>query len=604
MSASPPTTPPAAAAPPPGAPAAAAAPAAPVIPNSPAPALPPAGRSDVVAPLGPGIGGPVGHGAQGSLPGHVMGMPHVDPGEGTVTLTIDGRNVTVPKGTNVLMAARGMGIDVPYFCYHPGLSIAAACRQCLVEVAGQPKLAPSCQVTCADKMDVKTQSPKAVLARQQQLEFTLVNHPVDCPICDKAGECTLQRLYFDHDGAPSRIDIDKVEKPKAVKLGPGVTLDAERCILCSRCVRVCAEVAQEPQLTFANRGDREVLTTAPGHELDNDYSLNVVDVCPVGALTSTDFRFTMRAWELYPTQSVCTGCSTGCNIEIHHAQNRIWRLVPRENLAVNKYWMCDEGRVTYKPVHVGRVASAWHGGAPLAWDKALDTAKTKLEELLGGDRTKLGVVLSAQATNEDNYLLAKLAFDFLGLSRVYLAGRAAATGRADKILKSDDVNPNSAGARLLGRGKAGGVAELEKDLEAGVLGGLIVLDHEVPLSERALVRIGGLAVTVVLASHRQGLSELDASVVLPVASWAESNGTMTNDKGLTQRLRAAFPAPGDARARWEAVAALAGALGMPVAAKSARALFLEMKAAVPELGAAEWGREQPLVQLRFAGSRG
>ena len=212
-----------------------------------------------------------------------------------VTLTIDGQSVSVPKGTNVLEAAKTLGIEISAFCYHPGLPIVAQCRQCLVSVEKNPKLQPSCQQICGEGMAVHTTDAQSTLARKQLLEFTLVNHPIDCPICDKAGECTLQKLYFDADNADSRIDTPKVHKAKAVDLGPTIVLDQERCILCSRCIRTCDKVAGVHQLEFAHRGDHEILTTAPGEQLDNPYSLNTVDVCPVGALTSKDFRFTMRA---------------------------------------------------------------------------------------------------------------------------------------------------------------------------------------------------------------------------------------------------------------------------------------------------------------------
>jgi NADH-quinone oxidoreductase subunit G len=218
----------------------------------------------------------------------------------TVTLTIDGQPVTVAKGTNVLEAAKLLGIDISAFCYHPGLPIVAQCRQCLVSVEKNPKLQPSCQQVVGDGMVVHTTDEHSMLARKQQLEFTLVNHPIDCPICDKAGECTLQKLYFDHDNADSRVDTPKVHKPKVVDVGPHIVLDAERCILCSRCIRACDHTSGQHQLEFAHRGDHQVLTTAPGEQLDNPYSLNTVDVCPVGALTAKDFRFTMRAWAARP----------------------------------------------------------------------------------------------------------------------------------------------------------------------------------------------------------------------------------------------------------------------------------------------------------------
>src|SRR5215813_6606378 len=291
-----------------------------------------------------------------------------------VKVTIDDRTLELPKGANLLDSALKHGIDISYFCYHPGLSVAACCRQCLVEVAGNPKLQPSCQMTASDGLKVTSSSQRVLLARQQMLEFTLVNHPVDCPICDKAGECTLQKMYFEWDSKPSRNILDKVHKPKKVDLGPTIILDQERCILCTRCIRVCDEVAGQHQLEMANRGDREILTTAPGQLLDNPYSLNTVDVCPVGALTAKDFRFTMRAWELQMVPSVCNGCATGCNDEIQFAAERIYRLYPRHNPRVNKYWMCDEGRFTYKEIHQRRLGTPTVGGEPASWPRALDEA--------------------------------------------------------------------------------------------------------------------------------------------------------------------------------------------------------------------------------------
>src|SRR5512134_978597 len=336
----------------------------------------------------------------------------------SVTLTIDGQNVTVPKGTNVLEAARTLGIDIAAFCYHPGLPIVAQCRQCLVSVEKNPKLQPSCQQVCGEGMVVRTTDPQSTLARKQQLEFTLLNHPIDCPICDKAGECTLQRLYFDHDNADSRVDVPKVHKDKAVDIGPHIVLDQERCILCSRCIRTCDHTSGKHQLEFANRGDHEVLTTAPGEQLDNPYSINTVDVCPVGALTAKDFRFTMRAWELEATPSVCNGCATGCNIEIHHKQGRAWRLVPRHNPDVNDYWMCDEGRFTYHDLREERLAGATVDGLPAGWDRAIRAAADRLA--VGRAAGQFAVVLSALHTNEDNFALAKLAQAW-GVTNVYIA---------------------------------------------------------------------------------------------------------------------------------------------------------------------------------------
>lgn len=516
-----------------------------------------------------------------------------------VTLKIDGRTVQVPKGTNVLEAARSVGTSISYFCYHPGLSSPAVCRQCLVEVKGQPKLVPSCYTPVAENMDVLTESEKVVTARAQMLEFTLVNHPVDCPICDKAGECTLQKMYQEWDGSPSRVDMGKVHKPKVVDLGPHIVLDAERCILCTRCIRVCDEVAGRHQLEMAYRGDREQLTVAPGQRLDNPYSLNTVDVCPVGALTSKDFRFHMRAWELYTTPSVCAGCATGCNDEIHHARGKIYRLVPRENQDVNKFWMCDEGRFTYKEVDSARVAAPRLRGETASLDKALTYAAERLSTV---PKELLGVVLNAQATNEDNYVLLKVAAA-LGIERIYLAGRPFRPERADDVLRSADVNPNTAGARILGGARAKGTQQLNADIAAGAVRGLWILGDHVALDEEALAALPKLEV-VYQSPHDNFLSD-KVSVLLPAASWAEVDGTFTNAKGLVQRIRRAVEPPGEARPHRELVALVAKRLGVDVPnAANAKALFAEMKAAVPDFANASFGREVLPIQLRFAGSRG
>jgi NADH-quinone oxidoreductase subunit G len=527
----------------------------------------------------------------------------------TVNIKIDGRDVTVARGTNLLEACRQHGVDISYFCYHPGLSSPAVCRQCLVEVKGQPKLVPSCYTPVADHMEVTTASEKVLVARQQMLEFTLVNHPVDCPICDKAGECTLQKLYMEWDGHDSRSDVPKVHKPKMVDLGPHIVLDAERCILCTRCIRVCDEVAHDQQLTMKNRGDHEEIATAPGVQLDNPYSLNTVDVCPVGALTAKDFRFTMRAWELYTVPSVCPGCSTGCNIEVQHAQGEIWRLVPRLNEDVNKYWMCDEGRFTYKAVRERRVAGARLGGDPVSIDKAVAFAAERIQAARQSQKAgALGLVFGAQATNEDLYLLAKVGLDVLG-AKAFVAGRPPVAARSDKILRSADVNPNTAGAKAMARAGAGGVAELEKAIVDGQLQALWVVGEDVPLSEAALEKLRSIDV-IVQAVHEGPITER-ARAVLPAAAWAEVDGTFTNSpqiqgvaSGRVQRVRKALDASGVAKPSWELSAAIARKLGVAIEFGNVRAVFNEMKAKVPEMAAAEWGRPQPLVQLRFAHSRG
>jgi NADH-quinone oxidoreductase subunit G len=449
-------------------------------------------------------------------------------------------------------------------------------------------------------MVVHTTDAQSTLARKQQLEFTLVNHPVDCPICDKAGECTLQKLYFDHDNSNSRVDTPKVHKAKVVDLGPTIVLDQERCILCSRCVRVCDEVAGQHQLEFAYRGDHQLLTTAPGEQLDNAYSLNTVDVCPVGALTAKDFRFTMRAWELDATPSVCNGCATGCNIEIHHKNERAWRLVPRHNPDVNQYWMCDEGRSTYHELRETRLAAPMIEGLPASWDKAIASAAKRLGVFLK-DPSTIGVVLSAVHSNEDNFALAKLAKDW-GAAHVYVAGRPPVPARADGKLRVADVNPNAAGVAAICAAlglSATPSLELARNLPA-TLRALIVLGDVLPGMDAS--RLGELEV-IAISPHERG-PVTGARIALPAAAWAETAGTITNVKGMVQRMHAAFAPAGTALPAWEAIVRLGHATGVKRSWSHPREVFKDMIAAVPAWSSQTWVREVRPLQLRFAGSRG
>ncbi|HET9627309.1 MAG TPA: 2Fe-2S iron-sulfur cluster-binding protein [Kofleriaceae bacterium] len=516
-----------------------------------------------------------------------------------VSLTIDGMSVSVKKGTNVLEAARSLGIDISAFCYHPGLPIVAQCRQCLVSIEKNPKLQPSCQQIVGEGMVVHTTDAASTLARKQLLEFTLLNHPIDCPICDKAGECTLQRLYFENDNADSRVDVPKVHKAKVVDLGPTVVLDQERCILCSRCIRACDATSGKHQLDFAHRGDHEVLTTPPGEQLDNPYSLNTVDVCPVGALTSKDFRFTMRAWELEATPSVCNGCATGCNVEIHHRNGRAWRLVPRHNPDVNSYWMCDEGRFTYHALREDRLAGTVVDGLPASWDRAVRVAADHLANQVGSGGA-IGVVLSAQHSNEDNFALAKLA-KLWGVATVYVAAKPPVADRADGRLRVADVNPNSAGVAEIAKGLGLQTAAVE-DLAAGIKTVIMLGDILPGVDDDRLAQLDVIAI----ATHERGPVK-HAKVAFPASAWAEISGTVTNNKGHVQRMHAAFAPPGQALPAWEAIVRLAQAsptTAGKLAFAHAREVFTDMTKSVAAWGALTWARDARPLALRFAGSRG
>lgn len=516
-------------------------------------------------------------------------------GEETVTLNIDGEDVTVRAGTNVLEAAKLVDKDICHFCYHPGLSIAASCRQCLVQIEKMGKLQPSCQVEVRDGMVVHTNSAEVLKARQEMLEFTLKNHPIDCPICDKAGECKLQRHYMDHDHQLTRVDVVKVKKPKHKDIGRDIVLDAERCILCSRCIRFCEEIPQTSELTMTYRGDHEIIDVHPGHRLDNDYSVNTVDICPVGALTSKDFRFAIRAWELSKTDTTCNGCATGCAVELHTKHEQAYRLVPREDEQVNGHWMCDEGRLTYKELDPdNRVRYAIVDGHEVPLPDAIAITADRLRG------KKVAVVFSSTATNEANLALAELA-ELLEAER-FVLGRPP--GKGDEILKDVDKNPNTTGAHVAAGDVTKHEGELALELAGRAYQAVVVLDGTGELSE---VSLGGLkGVTSVCLTDRHTPLADSCKILLPAASWAEVLGSYTNRQGKLRMVQPAWRAEGDRKHRADLVADLLVALGRRnvASARERTRVLAEQHDHRPLLHLSEDPKPARPTLLRWAHSRG
>ncbi len=465
-------------------------------------------------------------------------------------LTIDGREVEAAPGTLLIEAAKSAGIQIPHFCYHEALKPAGNCRICLVEVkmaSGPPPKGPviACMTPVAEGMDVKTQSQLAVSSRNSVMEFLLLNHPLDCPICDQAGECKLQRYSFEHGPGNSRLEEDKVKKPKNVRFSEAITFDAERCILCTRCVRFFEDVRGKNVLGLVNRGTFNEIAVASGKQIDDGYSLNIVDICPVGALTSTDFRFQSRVWFLAQTESVCNGCSTGCNISISARDDRIHRYVPRVNTAVNGHWMCDAGRMSYKAVasetRLQQPLRRIGGGLePVDWTEALDVAAERIRDA----RKPVTFVASTAASNEDLWLFRRLASGVKGARLV----RVGVTGEADGYLRTADHSPNSAGAELIGWGAVG--------LGDTGGGGLVVLgDH---LDKAALP--SGREFLVVLGWNRGTLAD-EADVVLPMAGFSEVDATYVNAKKRLQKAPSAVNPPGESLPGWKVLPSLEKRLG-------------------------------------------
>jgi NADH-quinone oxidoreductase subunit G len=493
-----------------------------------------------------------------------------------VTATIDGREVVVKPGTTVIQAAEGMGIEIPYYCWHKRLSVAANCRMCLVEMSNAPggKLMPACQMPLGEGVAVKTDTPRVKDQQRATLEFLLLHHPVDCSICDQAGECKLQDYYMAYDAQPSRLDIPKNHKGKRVQLGPNVTLDQERCILCTRCVRFMREVAGNPQLGVGQRGTRSFITAFPGQPLDDPYATNVVDICPVGALTSNDFRFRGRVWFMSSARSLCTGCARGCNVFLDYMGETTYRYRPRENEAVNQEWMCDQGRLTYKPLNQARVLVPRLGRGVEGRVAGREVAVAEAARALSAARQAGGVavLLSPAASLEDLLAACAVARDGLGATEAFLGGRP--DGTQDDFLKRADENPNRRGLELAAQAFGLSLrpfAGLVEAARAGRVGALWAVGAEVPDAAGAEA-LGGIPTVVVQAVNEGPLSHA-ATVLLPASPHAEADGTFVNFEGRPQRFEAAYYPRGESRPQALLCAALGRALGLKAPWSSTREVF-------------------------------
>jgi NADH-quinone oxidoreductase subunit G len=495
--------------------------------------------------------------------------------------TIDGNEIEVGPGTTVLQAALDHGIHIQHFCWHPDLPVDGNCRTCMVEVEKMPKLQIACNTVIGEGMVIRTNSAKATEAQRTALEFLLVNHPIDCPVCDQAGECYLQDNYMRYGLYDSKVELeDKVRKRKVVDLGP-IMLDAERCVLCSRCLRFENVVTGTNSLQFVNRGDHTQITTFDGGGIEHEYAGNLADVCPVGALLSKDFRFKMRVWFLKTHESVCPGCSTGCNVYVDERDGEVQRLRPRRNPDVNKSWLCDPGRALYKQIAVTERVSGARVRGPAGWagvsvPEALDRVAAALKQAGAAS----AFLATPQGTNEDVFAFKALA-EAVGGKLDFRVGdpQQKLQQRIDEVLQRADRNPNTQGCLDQGVGKDG-VGAILAACRSGAIQALVLQGPELLRTTEAVDAIANVPFVAVMATHEG--PELDrTSLVLPAAVWAEVSGTFTNHARRVQRLAAAVPAPGDARPRFELATGILSRLGRPLPVASPREVFALLSQATP-----------------------
>ena len=496
--------------------------------------------------------------------------------KGMVNVQIDGVWRQFPKGTRIIEACRSVGSIVPHYCYHPKLTAPGNCRMCLVQTGMPPRPAPgqepqrdehgyepigwmprpviACANTVAENMGIRTSGELVEKCREGVMEFLLINHPLDCPICDQAGECRLQEHSVGHGRGVSRFIDMKVKKPKNVDIGPRIRLDDERCIMCSRCIRFMDEVVGDPVLGFTQRGTHTTLTVHPGRLLDSNYSLNTADICPVGALTSNDFRFQMRVWFLKETPSIDVNCGTGTNITIWTRGNKIHRITPRQNDEVNSCWMPDSHRLNFHYIDgenrlsqpLVKNAAGLH--EPTTWSAALASAASAIKSFAPD---QIAVIASGRMTNEELFLARALA-ENIGTQHLSIVPRP---GEADHLLVAADRNPNTTGAKLVWENNdpSSKLDSIRSAVRSGEIKALIVLGEDLVsdagFSSDDLSKLDLLVQLHTLANPTASR----AHFVLPTAAFAEKRGSMVNLSGRLQRLNRAVEPTGQCRDDWEVI---------------------------------------------------
>lgn len=453
-----------------------------------------------------------------------------------VKLFVNGQEVEVEAGKNLIDAVGAVGIEIPHLCYHPALGADGNCRMCLVGIEdGRPPLVPACKTPAAEGMKVQLDAEKIKKIQKDVMELELINHPVDCPICDQAGECALQDYYQEYDCQDSRMRVPQVQKGKKLDFGCGVIHDQERCILCARCVRFTRQVTKTGELGIVNRTDDARVNIFPGRPLNNRYALNVVDLCPVGAMTSSDFRFKQRVWFLSRDKGVCHGCSKGCNIFIDHNREKykddvIYRFRPRLNELVNGYFICDEGRMTYKQENGDRMTEAKVNNGTATVSSAVDGLKNAI-----ASAAHPVFLLSPSCSLEQMVAIKRLGETkgavVSGFSDGYIKN-----GDGDDYLIQDDKSANRQGMQLLG------IDATKEHFEAAMKEAdlLVVFNNDLSASvhgEALETLLGNCRIALVAAN--QNVLQEKAEIAVPVASFSEYSGSIINCDNILQTFNKA-----------------------------------------------------------------
>lgn len=475
-----------------------------------------------------------------------------------VKLFVNGQEVEVESGKNLIDAIGAVGIEIPHLCYHPALGADGNCRMCLVGIEdGRPPLVPACKTRAVEGMKVQLDTDKIKKIQRDIMELELINHPVDCPVCDQAGECKLQDYYMKYDGQPSRMRVPQVLKAKKMDFGCGVIHDQERCVLCGRCVRFTRMITKTGELGIVNRTDYARVCTFPGRPLANRYALNVVDLCPVGAMTSQDFRFKQRAWFLTKSKSICHGCSKGCNIYIDHNKEKykddiIYRFRPRLNEQVNGYFICDEGRMSYKRENEERLTECRIDGKTSALNETVETLRRAISQA-----ANIMILVSPNCSMEQMLSIQRFAAAHNAAVSGYSDGYIV-QGDGDGYLIQDDKSANRASFTLLG------IDDSKTGFDAALASADLVISVQNDLTRSigstACAQLKERMKIAYLGSSNDSFAAM-ASFILPVASFSEDSGTIVNVNGWLQCYQPAVMKNNPLISLLEAIALLGGEIG-------------------------------------------
>jgi NADH-quinone oxidoreductase subunit G len=499
---------------------------------------------------------------------------------------LDGKTVEFEPGEKILSAAMRAGIQIPHYCYHPGMSVVATCRMCMVDVIDMgngrpaPKLQTSCSMDAVEGMKVETMNEKVKDAKELVMEYLLINHPLDCPICDQSGECVLQDYSFEFGSGKSEMEYSKRVYGWR-DIGTFVALERNRCIHCTRCDRFTREITGTNEFGMFNRGHELTVDTYSDRPMTNQFQGNMADICPVGAITEKEFRFKRRVWKLKKTPSICVGCSTGCNVTIEYDKNEVFRLKPRDNPDVNRWWMCDQGRLTYKDLNIreNRIAhplgKTAEGFQEISWENAFSAIREKISELQPTSNEVIGLV-DTHASNEELYLFKKLLKEGFDSDQLFFPDLEWEQPVSDFFINSlitSDKSPNRAGARMLGLKGAKSSEEVTSKIPTGTK---VLLVFGKPFEdENLLSQAGNIPLVINIAAWQSGWSET-ADVTLPGRLHSEKDATYTNKAGRVQRVNTAIRAFHKTRPDWMILYGLMELLDVDNKADSAEAVFQEL----------------------------